>query len=434
MLRAMENNSFQKAVSKLFHNKYNLTMNDSSNLTYLFKNSKRRLLFSNVIVLIIQKCLNYDSYSMISISMALKELAEINGKGIDSARSNKWTSSKYLIDPIVYPENFLYFQRKYDSSLISSNISTTIATKSTDLKLTQNFIPSLNSDSFNEKIQFNSSRIENQIYRSIKQENFRRNNLNYLSQVNSISNNLSSMSITSNNRLKLENEISGNSLGPASYLKNNDLNSEKSSNSTEIIQISDADFNEFSKIYKDTTNLIEPGKNMNDDAANQYVKNEFLSYNKGSALLHITKDLLKTIQQKLEAIKLEIDNLKLYEKEMTPKILEIYKMLRTILHIPFEKEENHNDIICQQPTDLYNKIINKLTNLNTSPIIFKSLSNIFYLDVRELDLSDSTSEIKAFVEIIKINSLFTNIIINQYDFTRLIYEGRTKTLKEDVQI
>ena len=32
------------------------------------------------------------------------------------------------------------------------------------------------------------------------------------------------------------------------------------------------------------------------------------------------------------------------------------------------------------------------------------------------------------------NSLFTSIIINQYDVARLIYEGRTKTLEENVQI
>ena len=208
MLRAMENNSFQKAVRRLFQNSYNLTMNDSSNLTYLFKNSKRRQLFSNDIVLIIQKCLYYDSYSRISISMALKEIVEINGIEIDQTRRNKGISSKYVINPMSYPDNLLNVQNKIYSSLNSLMASQSQSTKMDNMKLHQYSIQSLNSNLFNEKKEFQGSN-ENSLYRSKIHDDSQKNNKSSLFQVMSFSNTMPSISILNNKKEKKENDLLG---------------------------------------------------------------------------------------------------------------------------------------------------------------------------------------------------------------------------------
>ena len=219
-------------------------------------------------------------------------------------------------------------------------------------------------------------------------------------------------------------------------LKNLELKPEISSNCIETIQISEVNIAQFSKIFKDISNLIDPKLNMNDYTASQIIKSEFSVHSKEISLLKTIQYIKVKFHIKLQIIKFQVNNLTPYQKEMTPKIYEIYQKLRDILSLPCEKEENLKfGNICQQPTDLYYRIIDKLTNLNAPPIILKALSNILCIDVRDLCLSESNPQLlNAFKEIITMNSLFTNIIINQYDFTRDMYEGHTKTLKEDVQI
>ena len=169
------------------------------------------------------------------------------------------------------------------------------------------------------------------------------------------------------------------------------------------------------------------------------IRKDKLSTNKiENSDLKKLNDIQEISVQNLEKIKLEIINLIQNQSEITPEIYKSIQNLKAYLSLPTEINENQNinkgNFVLPNFDDIYKQIMNKLTDLDASPNIVKSLSNIFYIDVRELKLSDSNSELHAFEEIIKMNSLFRNIIINQYDFKRYFFEGRTRNLKEEIQI
>ena len=190
---------------------------------------------------------------------------------------------------------------------------------------------------------------------------------------------------------------------------------------------------------------IEPivNSDMSQDIIDQKILNEFSEegHVKFFEVLNFLKEHYEGIQTKFikiikqyEEVQAEFKklldevSLKKNKKELINHLNEIASKSKDLV---LSSKEIQEKIII--PENLFFKINNDLFQKKATRITIKALNNIFYLDLRELDLIDSKPDSKLLILVIKMNDLFNTIIINQYDFVKLIYEGRTKELGNSVQ-
>ena len=190
---------------------------------------------------------------------------------------------------------------------------------------------------------------------------------------------------------------------------------------------------------------IEPIVNADipQDILEQKIKNEFTEEGKvkflyGISFLNnqfdrIANGLAKTINQYKEMQSEFKELLNQASSNATNK--ELANHIREIANKFKDEFSNLNEVREKiiNPEALFFKINNELQLKKATRISIKALNNMFYLDLRELDLIDTKPDSKLLISVLKMNDLFNTIIINQYDFVKLIYEGRTKELGNVVQ-
>ena len=403
MVRAMGNKMFKSTIKKLSQNSSNIYMDPTLDFAKYIALPNMKEIFSNNLISLIQECLKYDILSRISIKEALFKYATIMINKIDyHLKSDNYFSSKS--NNSNNSKAFILFPNK--EHIIKNNINSpnvTIFTARTKVWMIQNLKESLNFENRKTpmKGQINLDSLNDNNMKTTKEQNY----LSKKSEMNSILNNTK--------------ETNYENIKEESF---DDQNQNQSQFNQNVIDFNNTSNPKEYYINNKSQNRPEPLLNELNKTNEKIIDN---SFNDKKEINDITleKNQLKTI------------NLSQHQKEMTPKIVESFNNLKEIFDLPNEINEDQkseqNNVF--QVSDLYNQIMKKLNDLNASSITMKTLSNIFYLDVRDLNLSEENLELQAFKEIIKLNSLVQNIIINQYDFTRLIYEGRSNTLKADVQ-
>ena len=384
---------------------------------------------------IIKNCLTFDSNLRIPIIKAVDLIAKINDIK-EFKRKNKFSTSKYLINPIVYPNYFLYFQSVIEPLLDLINSSFFSSSSSSFFQNSQD--PKLDESLFKLDFNINDQDKQKSISRNSSFEKINNDNLsnkNSYHRYNSICIDKISSYLTSlgNNPLKFEKETQ-TSLHKNSTDHATDLNIIVASKHPENVLLSEPPHLQLNQFIIDITNLFGFEPKMDNDKASEIIKERLSVDNKKITLFNIF-NYIKEIYQQTQELKKDKETISKKNLDMmTTSFRQANTILKLLEETPKERDDevNNNHDIQTQPTELYNSIMNKLNDLKASPMIRKTLSNIFYIDTRVLDLSEENEELKAFQEIIKMNSLFQNLIINQYDFVRQVYEGTTKSLKKEV--
>ena len=117
-------------------------------------------------------------------------------------------------------------------------------------------------------------------------------------------------------------------------------------------------------------------------------------------------------------------SLKLYEIDLNSKE---NKEVPNISHYTIDEKGSLNPFAVSQ------SLINLLRKTNVSKETSLAFNNVFIIDLRSLAITNNSVEEDLLLEVLKINNLFSILIINQYDFENLYCDGKTISLGDKLK-